>query len=142
MHLHDARVTVDGGVVIDVTKVDRTSIDGWIDYYGPDGNDDGTITVYKQVDENLTAGHQWTPTTYAVGTKVKAADWQPTAECGNGLHFSPTPQHTFTYADYENPRFLECRVKAANFVALGDKIKAKSCVVVRELDQHGKPVQS
>ena len=86
------------------------------------------------------AGQGHTPTTYAIGSTVEATDWDPDPECGPGLHFSPTPSHaSLYYQGIGEPRFLACEVDVASLVPLGNKCKAPSCRVLREVDIHADP---
>ena len=62
--------------------------------------------------------------------------WRPTA-CPPRI--SPTPHHARGY----NPgatRFVACRIKLADAAPLGDKIKARSCVVLHEVTIDGEQV--
>jgi hypothetical protein len=135
VHLHSQRVTLTGGVVIDMTAVDRSDPVRWAELYGAKITR-GRMTVYKGVDAELRSAHN--AFKYPIGKTVTAPDWDPTGECGNGLHFSPSPIGTEAYC--EPARYLECTVAVKDLVVLGDKIKARSCRVVREVDRWGDPV--
>ncbi len=142
VHLFSSRVTLSGGVLIDLTRLDLTDITDWIDYHGV-ARDGDTLTVYKAVDGDLFAGHRHTPTQYAVGSVVTAPDWQATAGCGYGLHFGATPHGAAKYYSGEGvARYLECTVAVAETVALSDKVKSRSCTVVREVTIDGEPVRA
>ena len=134
VHLHSQAVTLSGGVVIDMTAIDRSDPQSWVDLCGGKVRD-GWLTVYKGVDGELRSAYG---TKYPVGATVTADDWLPTEECGRGLHFSPSPSATHTYCAPE--RYLECEVELAGIMQLGDKIKARSCRVVREVDRWGDPI--
>ena len=135
VHLHSQRVTLTGGVVIDMTALDRSDPQTWADLYGGKVKR-GRLTVYKGVDADLRSAHG---TTYPIGKTVTAPDWNPVADCGQGLHFSPSPIATESYCDPQ--RYLECTVALADMVPLGDKVKARSCRVVREVDRFGDPIE-
>ncbi len=121
-------IKVSGGVVIDVP--DLNDAVEWCRYYGIDVKR-GVATVFKAVDDDYKSGYG---ADYTPGKKPKADDWDPTPTCGGGLHFSPRPFMALDYAGGAT-RFLACRVKVSEMVALGDKIKAPrvlSCVEVNE----------
>ena len=136
IHLHSKRVTLTGtGVIIDVTDINTHLVPDFIDYHGVTV-EDGWATVYKAVDDNLKSGRQFA---YPLGETVTAPDWKPTQACGAGLHFGYRPSVARQYFE-EATRFLECQVEVASMIALGDKIKAESCRVIREVDIHGDAV--
>jgi len=136
IHLHSKRVSLSGsGVIIDVTDINTHRVPDFIDYYGVTVTD-GWATVYKAVDDDLKSGRHFA---YPIGATVTAPDWKPTQECGAGLHFGHRPAVARDYFR-EATRFLECQVEVASMVALGDKVKAESCRVVREVDIHGDAV--
>ena len=135
VHLHSQRVTLTGGVVIDMTAVDRSDPQTWADLHGARVTR-GRITVYKGVAADLRSAYG---VRYPIGETVTCDDWNPAAECGGGLHFSPSPTSTESYCT--PVRYLECTVKLADVVPLGDKIKAPACRVVREVDRWGVPTE-
>jgi len=142
VHLHSKRVALSGdGVIIDVTDIDTERIPDFIDYHGVPV-EDGWATVYKAVDDEWIAGRSYKPTEYRVGETVTASDWKPTQVCGNGLHFGHRPAVARDYMGGSTAHILECRVKVDGLIALGDKVKAESCVVVREVDIFGDEVAS
>ena len=96
VHLLSAAATVTGGVIIDLAGLDLTDVRTWCDYHGVTVNGD-TATVYKAVSLDYMAGQGHVPTRYDIGATVIAADWDPTPECGRGLHFSPTPRAALCY---------------------------------------------
>jgi hypothetical protein len=123
------------GHIIDMTAVDKRDPQTWADLYGAKVSRGGRMTVYKGVNADLLSGYKFA---YPIGKTVACTDWNTTPECGNGLHFSPSPTSTESYCD--PVRYLECTVKLAEVVPLGDKVKAPSCRVVREVDRWGDPV--
>jgi len=143
VHLHSTRVTLTGGVVIDLTQLDMTDATTWLGYHGVEVTDDGTVTLYKAVDADLRAGQGYTPTSYPIGGTVTAVDWQATARCGHGLHLGLSPSHARTYFNGEgDPRFLEVTAAVAGLIPLDDKTKVASCTVVREVDVYGDPIEA
>ncbi|TFD74703.1 hypothetical protein E3T48_12315 [Cryobacterium fucosi] len=126
-----------GGVLIDVTDIDTYKVQDFIDFHGV-AVEDGWAVVYKAVDDDLKSGRGFA---YPIGETVTAKDWKPSKECGNGLHFGFRPAVARTYFEAAT-RFLECHVEVATMVALGDKVKAQSCRVIREVDLDGNAVES
>jgi hypothetical protein len=142
VHLHSARAKVDGGVVIDLTKLDLTTTADWADYHGVK-TVDGHLIVYKAVDADLNSGRGFH---YPIGATVAAPDWNAGDFCGAGLHFSPTPAQARDYFP-DAARFLECAVNVADASVIGGtdtystpKLKARSVRVLREVDVHGDPL--
>ena len=148
VHLFSARVTISGGVVIDVATLDRTDWATWASYHGvavtmhtaEDGTDE--LIVYKAVDDNLKSGRGFA---YPIGETVQDAHWAAGDFCGGGLHFSPHPhqaKHYFSTAT----RFLECAVSASEISIIDGngsdipKLKAKRARVLREVTLDGDPV--
>ena len=139
VHLHSQRVSLSGGVVIDMTRVDPTTLDDWLDLTGVRVAD-GHVTLYKAADADLMAGRRYRITSYKVGSEVVCPDWRDDSECGGGLHVSPTPSQAAQYAD-DNPRFLECRVAVEDIRCIDtSKVKCKRLTVVREVDRWGDPL--
>ena len=74
---------------------------------------------------------------------MEATDWDPAPQDGHGLDFSPTPFHASLYYQGDGePRFLACEVDVTSLVPLGDKCKAPSCRVLREVDIHADPIDA
>ena len=76
---------------------------------------------------------------YKPGLTVEALDWDGLAECGGGLHLCATPSRSGRYYAAAT-RFVECLVDMSEAVVVGDKIKARSVRVVREVDLFGREV--
>ncbi len=140
IHLHGARATVTGGVLIDLTTLDRNDPRTWCEMSGVDINTDDTVTLYKAVDDNFQAGHSYTVTTYAPGTTVTAVDWRDDHTCGGGLHFGATPHLAEANAINLVSRYVAVRVPLAVVRPIGDKAKAPQCVVLQEVDAFARPV--
>ena len=139
VHLHSARVTIQGGVVIDVTGLDLDDPQTWIDYTGATVTD-GHVTLYKAVDDKYQAGQEYKLTTYTVGADVTATDWRDDNDCGGGLHVSPRPWQALAYRT-DATRMLEVTVPVVDIRPIGpDKIKARTVHVVREVTLDGEPL--
>lgn len=137
VHLHSTRVTLDGGVVIDMTGIDETDPVQWAELRAEVV--DGEAVLYKAVREDLQSAHAFA---YPIGETVACADWRDDGRCGSGLHFSPHPWQAAEY-DGGATRFLEVRVPVAELRPLDpDKCKAPGCRVVREVNVHGIPVEA
>jgi hypothetical protein len=138
VHLHSQHVTLDAhGAVLDVTAIDQHDPESWCEYTGVEV-EDGTAIVYKAVDSELRSGRGLA---YPIGETIVDPKWAPTDECGQGLHFGPTPVHALAYHSNAT-RFLACRVRLSEAVGISDggteKIKARSCDVLYEVDEHGR----
>ena len=131
--------TVDGGILIEVPKIDTT--EKWIEWHGLEV-DDGTVTLYKAVQETYETqnGVMWNP-----GLTPECDDWDPEPICGGGLHFSPTPRHALRYRTNAE-RFIGCHVRLSELVVHAeDSNKAKAPRVagpVWEVDRYGNPIES
>ena len=140
VHLHSADVKVSGGVVIDVSKP-VTDPAEWCDYHSVQVSEAGVATVYKAVDDDYRSGYRFD---YTPGTKPSAPDWRDNNDCGNGLHFSPSPTQALAYAE-DATRFLAVGVKVADLRPIpGGTAKCKAPRVVRacvEVDIDGRPVK-
>ena len=135
VHLHSTRVTLSGGVVIDMTGIDETEPAQWADLHCAIDGDH--VIVYKAVRPDLRSQHG---TEYPIGATVTCDDWRDDNDCGGGLHVSPHPWQAGEY-DSQASRFLECRVPVAALRPIdGNKCKAPAVLVVREVDVHGEPL--
>ncbi len=145
VHLHSTRVTHTGGVIIDCTTIDETDPATWGDYHGAQV-EDGTITLYKCLPQNLTSGADWgRDTVWPTSGDIECDDFEATDECGHGLHLSPTPGHAGAYlADESHLRFLEVTAPLDDIVPITGgtaKCKVRACTVVREVNLDGTPVK-
>ena len=144
VHLYSQRVAITGGVVIDMTDIDLADAATWCDLAGI-AVENGSALVYKYVDADFNAGHNHTLTAYRPGETVTATDWNPVAERGGGLHFGPSPKVARNLAWRglgPTARWVLCEIDLAEAVGVGDKIKARSCRVLYEVDALGKAVSS
>jgi hypothetical protein len=138
---HATTTSIEGGTVVQVPPV--TTVEGWCEYHGVEVID-GIATVYKAVrdDYKSTNGLHYTP-----GSLPVASDWDGgRAECGGGLHFSPSPAGAKGF-DLEATRFLACPVRLADMRAPNaddrypSKVKAAGCCgPIVEVDLWGTPV--
>jgi hypothetical protein len=138
IHRFAPTATITGGVVISIPDWATATTEEWADYTGRTITS-RTITVYKAVDRQLVSDHG---TAYPVGETVTAPDWEAARICGSGLHFSQTPRHANRYRqNATHSRFLACQISTDDAVVLDhDKIKARSCVVLHEVDIDGQPL--
>ena len=135
VHLHSGRAKVVGGVLIDHTREPGDAA-AWCEYHGVT-TADGIATLFKAVDDKWTTPRG---TSYAPGSMPTADDWRDDAECGWGLHFSPSPIEALAYHP-EATRFLAVGVAIETLRPIpGDTPKAKAPRVVvacREVDIDG-----
>ncbi|OKI47261.1 DUF7666 domain-containing protein, partial [Micromonospora sp. CB01531] len=140
VHLHSGQATVTGGVVIDITQLDLSTAAVWCDHHGIPVTD-GKAVLYKALGDDLTAGQDYgKPTVYAIGETVTCDDWADNADCGGGLHFSPTPHMASQYASSAT-RWLAVEVDVATLRPIDGgtpKAKAPGCRVLREVDAFGR----
>ena len=141
VYLFSARATVTGGVVIDVASLDQNDPRTWCELHGVTIDDDGNAHLYKAVDDKLTAGHSWTPTTYAIGSDPRCDQWLANNCCGFGLHVCPTAwQARDHYSDAT--RYLEVTAPLDSIRPIdATKCKAPTVHVLREVDLNMRPVR-
>lgn len=141
IHRHNAHTTVHGGTIIDHTNLDLNNPQMWADYTGAHIQD-GEVVLYKAVDNTLTAGHYWTPTTYTIGQTVTCEDWRDDNDCGGGLHASPHPHQALRYYDYSDAaRMLRVAAPLDSIRPIGtDKAKAPMFRVLDEVTLTGQPL--
>ena len=142
VHLHSARATVTGGVVIDLTALDLTHITDWADYHGVEVVGDEVI-VHKAVNSDLRSARGFA---YPIGETVTCPDWDPTPACGGGLHLSPHPAQARDYYRAAD-RFLRCAVPVdaltiidGEATRMTPKLKARTVRVLCEVDLHGNTI--
>jgi len=136
-----AGVKVTGGVQIKLPAI--KTLAAWAGFHAVTAAR-GLLTVYKAVNDDFRSPHG---ADYTPGNAPEAPDWDGGKdECGGGLHFSPSPIHALQF-HAEAKRFVECRVavKDCRKPKAGDdypqKIKARRCKCIREVDIDGKPVK-
>jgi hypothetical protein len=141
VHLHSQRVTLSGGVIIDMTAIDRTDPQTWCDLNGVVVAD-GRAVLYKATDDSLTAGHEYRPVTYTVGAEVACDDWRDDHDCGGGLHLSPSPAAAKDYR-WDAKRYLAVEVTVADLRPIPGgtaKCKVPRGRVLHEVDLYGRTV--
>jgi len=119
----------------------------WCNYYGIPIKS-GVVVLYKSVNGDYSSGHDGA-VFYKPGTKPKAPDWDGgDAECGGGLHFSPTPMLALDFYSPNDGRLVGCPVRVSEIVVHGDaeclqKVKApRCCGKVFECDRNGRRVEA
>ena len=140
VHVHSARATIEGGVLIDVTNLDENDVAQWAAYHGAKSSE-GSLVLYKAVDADLESERGFA---YPIGETVEAPDWRADNTCGGGLHLSPSPSCARQYFPSAT-RFLRCEVDPADVRPIpGDVAKAKAhrVRVVAEVNIHGDEVAS
>jgi hypothetical protein len=141
VHLHQATVTVSGGVLINHAALNLEDPQAWCAYHGVTVTD-GVATVYKAVDDEWTTCHG---SDYSPGATPSAPDWSANNHCGGGLHFGPTPMHARYYHE-DATRYLACPVAVADLrPILGGTAKCKAPRVLApgcvEVDLDGRIVE-
>ncbi len=141
VHVHSKTVTRQGGVVIDLTAIDANDPETWCAMNLVEVDEDGQAHLYKALDADLNAGHDYRLTQYPIGQVVDdTANWVDNNRCGGGLHVSPTPWMANSYYE-EASRFVEvcCPVEELRPI---DKAKAKAprLRVLREVTLDGSPI--
>jgi len=132
---------ISGGVIIEVPDPATLTPADWCGYYGI-AVARGAAVLYKAVDDDYSTNQARTAGIfYKPGLKVTAPDWQPTAECGDGLHVSPRP---FMARNYNKAatRYVAVKCKLADLVVIDNKAKVSALTVVSECDVHGNEVKS
>ena len=137
VHRHNKSAKVQGGVIIDVPDPASLTPKDWCDYYGVKVAR-GTAYLFKAVDDDYsTRKARSHGIFYKPGTSPKCADFNKRAECGGGLHASPTP---FMALDYNTSatRFVCVPVKLAEIVVIDNKVKVPRVAgKVFEVDRDG-----
>jgi hypothetical protein len=123
-----------------VIKYPKT-IKEWCDIYGIKISK-GKINVYKAVDENFCSRDYFK---YEIGKKATDQLWNPSTdiECGYGLHFCWDP---IACEQFNNKpgHYLLCEVDMKSIAFFDgepqypEKIRAKECKVICEVDRQGK----
>ncbi len=133
------QANVTEGVKIRLPKL--TTALQWCEFYGVSVTQ-GIALLYKAVRADFTSGYNG-HVSYRPGTNPRAPDWdEGVAECGGGLHFSPTPVHALRFFR-DAQRFVACPVHLTDMVIHPDeefpeKVKARQVAApVYEVDIHG-----
>ncbi|MFT4081150.1 MAG: hypothetical protein QM638_01060 [Nocardioides sp.] len=135
VYLHSKNAVVEGGVLIDVTEVEKTST-AWLEHHGIEVRD-GVAVLFKAVDANL---HSDQGFAYPLGETVACDDWRPDNDCGGGLHLSPRPVHAKAYHNGPTLKLLACAVDVDTIRVIPDstpKCKVPSLTVLHQVDLDG-----
>ena len=144
VHSPDARVS--GAHVIDMTGTESHDPEMWAAHTTADVLD-GEVVLWKALGADLTSGEEFgRPVKWEVGQEVSCDDWNPTPECGGGLHLSPHPYDAIMYRK-EATRMLKCSATMSEIVPIiynndSDKCKVKSVRVIAETNMDGTPLTS
>jgi len=134
-------VTITGGIVIDHTTINESDPTTWAGIHLAHTDAD-MVTLYKALDGDLVSGKGYRPVQWDTSGEVTCGDFKPTAECGHGLHLSPT---THQATDY-NPaatRWLRCTARLADIIPIPGgtaKCKVAAVTVICEVDRNGNPI--
>ena len=127
---------IEGATIL--PAVDIKSPAGWCEWHGVDVVD-GVAVLFKAVHDDWQGPHRG-GVTFEPGSTPVAVDWDGRAECGGGLHFSPSPGHALAYLT-QPAHFVACPVAVAEAVVIGDKLKARACAgPVYEVDRRGRRI--
>ena len=133
---------IKGGVQIKIPII--STVKTWCDFNGLKISK-GVVIVFKAVNEFFASPRG---TEYKPGSMPEATDWDGgKAECGGGLHFSPTPFQALVF-NPDAKKFIACpvalkdmRVPQAND-KYPEKIKARRvCAPCFEVDINENPVK-
>jgi hypothetical protein len=141
-----------GASILRLPQIEIITSSDWCEYYGVEAFD-GVVILYKGVNADYcTSGHTrrngLNPVSYAPGCSPAAEDWDGgIAECGGGLHFSPSAAATLEF-NSEAKHFIACPVRLADIVVhknaqYPNKVKAPGvCAPCYEVDITGKPIEA
>ena len=143
-YLHSPNAWASGAHVIDMTKVDLHDPETWAAHKAADLVD-GEVILWKALGESKTSGERFgCPVTWEAGYSVSCDDWDPTPECGGGLHLSPYPREAITYLK-DATRMFKCVATLTDIVPIisdvkADKCKARTVRVIAETNMDGTPL--
>ena len=140
--LHGQKVHCKGGVQIHIP--DSFTAREWCDFYGVEIKK-GVATLYKGLDADYSTGNARSRGLfYQPRATPIALDWDGgKAECGGGIHLSPTPRHTLEF-NYTAKIFMAFPVKLSQIQPYKNaqypaKVKVKTvCAPIYEVDIDGK----
>jgi predicted DNA-binding transcriptional regulator AlpA len=145
---HGPSTTIKGGVIITPPAI--TTAEAWCEWYGVEVLD-GIATLFKAVDDEYRSSWQLPGggrLAYTPGSTPEAPDWDGgAAECGGGLHFSPSPGGAKGF-NYSATRYVACPVALADMAVhhpaiYPAKVKAR-CVAAPgcyEVDAAGRRIE-
>lgn len=141
VYVHSKTVTHQGGVVIDLTAINAKDPETWCAIHLVEVDEDGQAHLYKALDSDLNAGHDYRLTQYPIGHVVDdTANWVDNNKCGGGLHVSPTPWMANAYYK-EASRFVEVCCPVEELRPIDEKkAKAPRLRVLREVTLDGSPI--
>jgi hypothetical protein len=118
----------------------RQDVQEWIDRRGLKVSKYGTVRLVKVVEADGLSRNRVRSSgsrlRYEPGDTVVAPDYEPTAECGKGLHFAATAREAQNSVSCSSPRYLVCDVDAESMVLIDEqKVKARFCHVRFEGDE-------
>ena len=128
------------GHIITPPNLDGADTPTWLAYHGIESDENGTVTLYKAVDDAYTTHRR---ADYSPGATPEAEDWKPDNQCGGGLHFGPTPVHALDY-HRSATKFMACPVRVDEISVIDQqKVKARRVVApgCSEVDIDGAPVK-
>ena len=102
--------TITGGVLLERPVLDSAEV--WCEYHGVPIRDDGTVVLFKAVDDRYVSSREFA---YLPGTTPDAPDWDPVPECGGGLHFAASVGAAIGF-NPDATRFVACPVLVAEIV--------------------------
>jgi len=124
-----------------VRRLDLSTPQNWCEHYGAEVHGDYAL-IFKGLNEKFQSEHR--SFLYQPGESQTDPNWDPDPriECGNGLHFSPTPRHTLEFAPSAK-KFVGCLVPLASILVHPDgeypqKVRAPATVGCWECDIDGK----
>ena len=132
--------TITGGVILERPVIDSAEV--WCEYHGVPIRDDGTVVLFKAVDDDYVSSRNFA---YLPGTTPEAADWDPEPECGGGLHFAASVGAAIGF-NPDATRFVACPVALDEIVVHPDatypqKVKApRVAAPCWEVTRHGEAV--
>ena len=142
--VHSPDAMVSGANVIDMAGTESHDPEMWAAHTTADVLD-GEVVLWKALGADLTSGEEFgRPVKWEVGQEVSCDDWDPTTECGGGLHLSPHPYEAIMYRE-EATRMLKCSATMSDIVPIicdndSDRCKVKSVRVIDETNMDGTPL--
>jgi len=124
-----------------------SSPETWCEFYGITIKD-GIATLFKGVDDDFSTDRARVKDIfYRPGDMPEAPDWDGgKAECGGGLHLSPSVGHTLEF-HCDAKRWVACDVSLADMAVhpggnSPQKVKVKRILAIREVSRDGNLVEA
>ena len=121
-------VAVTGGGYVVRRERPKTGAE-WCEYYGVKPREDGTVILFKAVNDDWRGSHK-TAVTYEPGATPVAPDWNPVPECGGGLHFCPAPAFALRFCSTAT-HYIGCPVALNEVVVHPDGDYPEKCKAPR-----------